>query len=108
MKLWLDDVRPPPEGYIPARSVEEAIYIMNFWRMNPSTGECEFPYMDDFEACSLDHDLGGKPEDDGIYFIDWMTANNVWPKEKPVVHSMNPVGRQRMQVAIDRYWPGEE
>ena len=35
----------------------------------------------------------------------WMAEHGIWPAEKPTVHSMNPVGRQRMEGVIDRYFP---
>ena len=34
----------------------------------------------------------------------WMAEHGIWPAEKPTVHSMNPVGRKRMQGVIDRYF----
>jgi len=43
MRLWLDDLRPPPPGWEWAKTVEEAILIIE-------SGEV-------VEA-SLDHDLG--------------------------------------------------
>jgi hypothetical protein len=105
MKLWLDDERPAPEGWLRARSVEEAIYIMGYSRFSPTKSEREFPYRENFEACSLDHDLGMGDDNDGIQFVDWMVENGIWPKTKPTVHSMNPAGRKRMERTIDRYWP---
>lgn len=78
------------------------------------------------QKASLDHDLGacekcmdGKtwgqwlakhdwqqaPNCDhfgtGYTLVCWMEETGHWPKEKPTVHSANPVGRQRMQQAID-------
>lgn len=100
MKLWLDDIRPAPEGWTWARSVDEAIYIMLYQGRSR-----DFPNISNFEACSLDHDLGEGDERDGIVFVDWMVKTKCWPNTKPVVHSMNPVGRQRMQQTIERYWP---
>ncbi len=33
-----------------------------------------------------------------------MVEFQLWPKEKPRVHSQNPVGRDNMRATIDRYW----
>jgi hypothetical protein len=96
MKLWLDDIRQPPnETWLWAKDIETAKLMVIF---SAEDGP------DSFEACSLDHDLGLGDKADAIYFVDWMAEYNIWPQEKPVIHSMNPVGRARMQRTIDRYF----
>jgi hypothetical protein len=92
MKLWLDDVRSAPPGWEWATSVEVAIKLVS-------------SRHDEFQACSLDHDLGQGDNNDAIRFVDWMAENNIWPQIKPKVHSMNPAGRLRMERTIDRYFP---
>ena len=112
--LWLDDMRPAPEGYIWAKTVDQAKAVL----ANAS-----------IVKCSLDHDLGVctecseglTPEEwlikheyksmphcshfgTGYDLVCWMEENDVWSIEKPVVHSMNPVGRMRMQMVIDKKW----
>jgi hypothetical protein len=100
MKVWLDDIRDPVHyghiGWHWVKTVEDFIAAMK-------TGKVE--------DASLDHDLSvnatiGQPcsEKTGYDAVCWMEANNVWPKSKPTVHSMNPVGRKRMQQAIDQYY----
>jgi hypothetical protein len=59
-----------------------------------------------FEEASLDHDLGQGDKLDGIVFVDWMSETGRWPGKRPRVHSMNPPGRQRMLMTIERYFPG--
>lgn len=92
MKLWLDDVRPTPEGWVRAHSVNEAIRLV--------AGAPQ-----DFEECSLDHDLGDYAHDggDGVKFVDWMGEHNIWPRGQVAVHSANPVGRDNMRRSIDAY-----
>lgn len=93
MRIFLDDVRPTPEGWVRAHSVNEAIRLVEY-----------NPY---FEGCSLDHDLGDFEWDggDGYRFVLWMAETGNWPVNKPQVHSMNPVGRARMIADIERYFP---
>ena len=43
MKLWLDDVRTPPEGWVWAKTAQEAIDLL---------------LTREIEEISLDHDLG--------------------------------------------------
>jgi hypothetical protein len=100
MRLWLDDVREPwKHGYILSewvRTYEEAVNMLE-------TGMITF--------ASLDHDLSveaacGQPcsEKTGYDVVCWMELHNVWPKDGVVVHSMNPVGRARMQQVIDKHY----
>ena len=89
MRLWLDDLRPAPEGWRWAKTVEEAISLLE-------GGEVT--------ECSLDHDLGSDiPE--GYALVLWMAENNIWPSEGIAVHSANPPGAERMCGVIERYGP---
>ena len=88
VNIWLDDIRPAPSGYIWCKSVKEAQNIL---------------LSKIVENMSLDHDLGTKQN--GYDLVKWMAANNKWPKNKPIVHSRNPVGQTNMESVIDRYGP---
>jgi len=88
MNLWLDDKRPPPEGWTLARTYVEAITLLHTgWVVR----------------ASLDYDL--IPPDKGIDVVNWMIQNQIWPKEKPAIHSANPIGAARMAILIDRHGP---
>jgi hypothetical protein len=89
MKLWLDDLRTPPEGWTWAKTVEEAIPHLK-------TGEVT--------EASLDHDLG-EGIDEGYALVLWMAEHDTWPKESISVHSSNPPGVKRMCGVIERYGP---
>lgn len=92
MKIWVDDVRPAPEGYVWVQSVNGAIA----------------------EICS--HEQSGKPfqlididHDSGLYFgcggdyirlLDWLEETD---RNYPIrIHSMNPVGRENMRRIIEK------
>ena len=89
MKLWVDDIRPAPSGYILCRSVKDAIALLK-------TGS-----VTDLD---LDHDLGSYAihGGDAINILDWCVQNEYFPRVR--LHTMNPVGRQNMQRILDRYW----
>jgi len=91
MKLWLDDMRPEPEGWTRARSVYEAIELIT------SGVEIEF--------ASLDHDLGYFAGDggNGVKLTDWMAEFDGFPTRGLRVHSSNPIGVQQMLATVDRY-----
>lgn len=115
MRVWLDDLRKEPQGWVRARTMSEAQELLT---------------NNIVEEMSLDHDLGTEPpcnlciEDEeclvapdecrcechrkiaptGYDLVKWMAENNMWPRKKPKVHSQNPVGRKNMESTIDRYW----
>ena len=96
MKLWIDDVRPAPDGFIWCKSVNQAKAAI-------TTYEHQHSY--DNILIDLDHDAGDYFNDGGDYFkiLDWL-------EEKKIVdtgyffkiHSMNVVGRMNMEVICKR------
>lgn len=114
INLYVDDVRRSPDGWILASTVSRAK---------------EWLTAGVVEKLSLDHDMGAcsacvannthvgdqtTPEttfvnwcrhvEDGTSLVWWMIETGYWSVEKPTVHSMNPVGRERMEGMINRYW----
>lgn len=108
MKLWIDDVRPAPEGYRWIKSVNEAkafiegieeIFGSNYFLYNPSTGEKR---RVDIELINIDHDAGEYVNDGGDYIklLDWLEETG---RNYPIrIHSMNPVGCANMRRIIER------
>ncbi len=125
MKLWLDDVRPAPDGWKHARTVEEAKAFLLFETVEEASLDHDLglgPICDTCEEfiCEVDgrldaHLEGGEcvcschqPLPTGYDLVKWMAENSVWPRAKPRVHSANPVGRANMEAIIERYWEMEE
>lgn len=111
IKLFLDDIRNPPDDtWTVARTAEEAQRLLS---------------EQDVDMASLDHDLGECSdcaakrgyEDprftcphrmNGYRLTLWMAETGHWPRQKPTVHSANPVGAANMRATIDRYWAPRE
>ena len=97
MRLWVDDVRPAPEGYWWCKSVNEAKRYIT-WFENFYTN----PNNDVIEVLDIDHDAGDYAEDGGDYIklLDWFeeTGRNYLIR----IHSMNPVGAANMRAIIER------
>ena len=101
MKLWIDDVRPAPEGYVWCKSVNEAKKaIINTDEMN------EIPRMYDMNfsitLIDIDHDAGDYACFGGDYIklLDWLEETG---RNYPIhIHSMNPVGVENMRRIIKR------
>jgi len=101
MKLWLDDVRKCPfiGDWKIAKNFDEAVKIMQ---------------ENEIEEAWLDHDLayehyGHVPpeqytEKTGYDFVLWMKENNKWPTKVCIVHSLNPVGSEKMCEVIAEHY----
>ena len=126
MKLWIDDVRPAPDGYIHCTSVNQTIeFIENmeqclktYVRMCERFGANAKPVnsfgnnlnctiqeaIDDITITliDVDHDAGDYANDGGDYIklLDWLEETG---RNYPIrIHSMNPVGRENMRRIIQR------
>lgn len=87
-KLWLDDLRQEPEGWIRAKTASQAIMLL-------ATGA--------FGEVSLDHDLGHDLAGDGYQVISWLEEQI---EEDPSfyipiikIHTSNPGARIKMSLA---------
>lgn len=100
MRLWIDDVRPAPKGYLWVKSVYEA-KVHCCQHLSPEKVLC-------IREINLDHDsgdffyLGG----DYIELLNWLEEkqhiNDWYIPTKFYIHSMNPVGVQNMRTIIQK------
>ena len=95
IKIWVDDIRPVPEGYEGTKSVNETINLIE--EMENKGKE--------IELIDLDHDLGDYAQfgGDAIKILDYLAENEKFYPIK--IHTANPVGRANMERMIYRYWP---
>lgn len=93
MRIWVDDVRKAPAGYIQCYTVDNAIAEIEFAR---SRGKR-------IEILNLDHDAGefARYGGDYINILNWMEEHSI--DNIPItIHSKNPVGVQNMMRIIRR------
>lgn len=95
MKLYIDDIRPAPEGWQQARTVTDAIRFLA-------------QFKDQIDEISIDHDISYTVEVAGTqrpfpspenftavaYFIGEIWKNHLDTQPKITIHSANPVGTQ--------------
>lgn len=96
IKIWVDDVRPAPNGYIHCRSVNEAKTAIRFYERN---------FSDDTILIDLDHDSGDYFNDGGDYIkiLDWLEEEGIVDTGYFFhLHTMNPVGAENMRRIIQR------
>ncbi|WCM41597.1 hypothetical protein MG290_11655 [Flavobacterium sp. CBA20B-1] len=89
-KLYLDDLRPIPEGFIGVRSYTE---FVDYITQNG---------LPDF--ISFDHDLG--LEESGFDCAKWLVNYCLDNRKKMpdfIVHSQNPVGKQNIKSLLNNF-----
>lgn len=96
VKIYLDDVRPCPEGYIYVQSAQDCIAKLSE----------NFLLGNTIEHLTLDHDLGDDVFGTGYTVILWLekyASDGVFivNPDYITIHSANPVGRAKMQSGID-------
>lgn len=88
MKVWLDDVRPAPEGWVRTFWPDEVKVLLE-------TGEVT--------DVSLDHDLGEDNRGTGYDVLKWVEEKVATERFRPPfmeIHSGNPPARERMLAAV--------
>jgi hypothetical protein len=97
MRIWLDDIRPTPDGY--DVSCVSALAVMEYIKEGTVT------------HVSLDHDLGAEWAVGNGYMvaklIEELAYFNKIPRLTWAIHSQNSVGVASMRVALenaDRSW----
>lgn len=88
MKIFLDDLRPAPDGWIRVFWPDEAIALLR-------TGEVT--------DISLDHDLGDDQRGTGYDVLLWIeeaVATVNFKAPRMIIHSANPAARERMDAAV--------
>lgn len=88
MKVFLDDMRPAPPGWMLVRWPDEAIELLE---------------AGDVTEISLDHDLGDDARGTGYDVVLWIeeaVATRAFRAPKITCHSANTSARQKMELGI--------
>ena len=100
IKLWVDDLRPAPEGYVWCHSVWRAIKEITIREDEiKEFGDIEF--IEPITLIDVDHDAGDYFQYGGDYIqlLDWLEETG---RNYPIhIHSMNPVGVENMRRIIE-------
>ena len=99
MKIWVDDVRPAPEGYVWLKTVNDAIRYIEIYG---DYIDFDNNLVDLVEVIDIDHDAGDYACYGGDYIrlLDWLEETG---RNYPIrIHSMNVVGRMNMEAICKR------
>lgn len=97
MKVWVDDLREAPNGYIWCKSTNEALRLIVF-------------NINDVTEIHLDHDMGDTFGGDAINILNELERKSHRSEEfanavnKIVfkIHTANPVGAANMKAIIEK------
>lgn len=88
MKIWLDDIRPAPDGWYRTYTVEQTLELLK---------------TKSVQALSLDNDLGNGLKE-GYVVVDkleeWVYFDSTFPIPEIVVHSSNASRKEYMNRVI--------
>ena len=99
MKIWVDDVRPAPPGYVWARSVDGAKDLIIVYSEHI---DFDNNVVDAVELIDIDHDAGNyvKRGGDYIKLLEWLEETG---RNYPIrIHSTDTVGVENMRSIIQR------
>ena len=88
MKIYLDDERIAPKGWVQVRWPDEVIALLK---------------TENVTELSLDHDLGDDERGTGYDVLLWLEEQVVCHLFRPPiihVHTANPAARVRMEMAV--------
>ena len=96
MNLWLDDIRPMPEGFdYWAKTAQDTIFMIDYGNV---------------EYISFDHDLGCSDGNTGYTVASHIEKLAFLGEIEQIdydIHSANPEGRKNIQMAMtsaERFW----
>ena len=94
-KIWVDDLRPAPDGYIWCKSTNEALCLI-------------VDNITDIEVIHLDHDMGDTFGGDAIIILNELERKSCRDEKFAAavkriifkIHTANPVGAENMRRII--------
>ena len=89
LRLYLDDQRSAPIGWVLAKTVDDAIEVLR---------------QGEVTELSLDYDLGDPVCGDGLQLLKWLEsaiAEGRVPMPRMTAHSGSVLGRRRLEAQID-------
>lgn len=100
IRIWIDDVRPAPAGYVWCKTTNEAKHIINnIMAMQRIEDTRNLPVI---EVIDTDHDAGDYAKYGGDYInvFNWLEKQEYGWEFAIHIHSMNPVGANNIRNII--------
>lgn len=115
IKVFLDDNRPTPEGWVRAHTAEDVkLHLLHrdvddlsldYDLDNPECPTCQFQCGLREGGCQRGCDCHSAGDETGLDLVQWMRDTGHWPKNQPAVHSHNLMGALRMKKMVQDHFP---
>jgi len=119
IKIWLDDWRPAPDGWVRAHNVEEVILHLLHQHIDQMSLDHDLDQPDTCPQCHMHCGFGDGVCDrgcschrdnghmTGLQLVEWMVRHDRWPATRPEVHSHNLLNSLRMKKMIAEHFPSK-
>ena len=89
LKVWLDDERPAPAGWLHVLTASDAITTLGTGRVSDLSLDCDLGF-----SCGTGYEV--------LVWLEKKVATSDFTLPNLLVHATNPVGRKRMLAAIKK------
>jgi hypothetical protein len=108
LRVWLDDSRPAPSGWLRVTTVKNARRLIEAGLVHEISLDYDLGWCADCLAREEHLKSSGRRHCEhtptGYDLVAWMAETGRWPSAPPAVHSGNIDGGARMLGVIARYW----
>ena len=105
LRLWVDDKRPAPEGWLHVKTAADAIAVLSTQEVHELAPDHDLGHCDDCTDCKgYKSKCGCRCHWSGYSVALFMATTGRWPEKKPTCHSSNPAGRANIESTIERYF----
>lgn len=108
LKVWLDDSRPSPSGWLRVTTVRNARRLVEAGLVREISLDYDLGWCEACIARGEHLKSSGRRHCEhtptGYDLVAWMAESGHWPTAPPTVHSGNIEGGARMLGLIARYW----
>ena len=108
LRVWLDDSRPAPPGWLRVTTVRNARRLVEAGLVREISLDYDLGWCADCLAREEHLKSSGRRHCEhtptGYDLVAWMAETGRWPTAPPTVHSGNIEGGARMLGVIARYW----
>lgn len=110
IRLWLDDSRPAPTGWLRVTTVRNAKRLLEIGLVRELSLDYDLGWCAECIAAGEHLKASGRRHCEhtptGYDLVKWMAETEHWSLEPPTVHSGNIDGGAQMLGVIARYWHG--
>lgn len=106
MKLYIDDIRPAPEGWQQARTVTDAIRFLHSFKVDEISFDHDISYA--VEVAGTQRPFPSPENFTAVAYYFKLLYSSRDEKPKVIIHSANPVGAKEIEKILGLFNPSVE